>query len=140
MNRAPASASAVNPLLPLVELFRRARMARSAEELAFLLVNDTHAICAYRQGALWIAGNGVRALSGVIEPETNAPYAQWLDSVCRFLHETHREAAAVGALALPEAQAGEWAEWLPPYGLWLPFVRATETGEGGGLLLAAERP
>ena len=140
MNRASAPAVTMNPLLPLVELFRRARLARSAEELAFLLVNDTHAICAYRQGALWIAGNGVRALSGVIEPETNAPYAQWLDSVCRFLHETHREAAAVGALALPEAQAGEWAEWLPPYGLWLPFVRATETGEGGGLLLAAERP
>jgi hypothetical protein len=140
MNRAPASASAVNPLLPLVELFRRARMARSAEELAFLVVNDTHAICAYRQGALWFAGSGVRALSGVVEPESNAPYAQWLDSVCRVLHETQREAAAVGVLTLPDAQAGEWAEWLPPYGLWLPFSGATEAGEGGGLLLAAERP
>ena len=140
MNRAPASASAVNPLLPLVELFRRARMARSAEELAFLVVNDTHAICAYRQGALWFAGSGVGALSGVVEPESDAPYAQWLDSVCRVLHETQREAAGVGALTLADGQAGEWAEWLPPYGLWLPFSGATEAGEGGGLLLAAERP
>ncbi len=140
VNAAPAPAAAVNPLLPLVDLARRARSARSAEELAFLVVNDSHAICAYRQGALWFAGSGVRALSGVVEPEANAPYAQWLNSVCRILQETHREAGAVGALELPEAQSGEWAEWLPPFGLWLPFAGAAEAGESGGLLLAADCP
>lgn len=140
VNTASAPAAAVNPLLPLVELFRRARSARSAEELAFLVVNDSHAICAYRQGALWFAERHVQALSGVIEPETNAPYAQWLASVCRFLHETYREAAAVGGLQLPEALAGEWAEWLPPYGLWLPFTRAADGGEEGGVFLASDHP
>jgi hypothetical protein len=132
--------STAHPLLLLLELCRRARAANSAEELAFLVVNDSHALCAYRQGALWFADRGVAALSGVVEPETNAPYAQWLDGVCRFLHATHAEPAAVGAAQLPEALAVEWSEWLPPYGLWLPVAGRSEASESGGVFLAADRP
>ncbi len=144
---------APNPLLQLVELCRRARFARSAEELAFMAVNDSHAIFAYRQAALWFSDKGMEALSGVVEPDANAPYVQWLDKVCRFLGETQDKAAAVGAIQLPAALAGEWAEWLPPYGLWLPFadrreraMARTGTGAGevspraGGVFLATDRP
>ena len=46
---------AADPLLLLLELARRARAAQSAEELAFLLVNDSIALQPYRQGALWLA-------------------------------------------------------------------------------------
>lgn len=122
-----------DPLLQLVGLSRRARRAASAEELAFMVVNDSRALCAYRQAALWRAEGGLKALSGVVEPEANAPYAQWLAALCRHLHDTHREAAAVAAVQLPAALASEWADWLPPHGLWLPF-------HGGGLLLAADAP
>ena len=132
----PASA----PLLQLVELSRRARLAASAEELAFLAVNDSHAFFAYRQGSLWFAGSGVQALSGVLEPEANAPYAQWLDRICCFLLDTHSHTAMVTAVQLPAALAEEWADWLPPHGLWLPFTGSPERGVSGGLLLAAERP
>lgn len=124
-----------HPLLALLGLCRHARAAGSAEELAFLLVNDTHALCPYRQGALWLADTGIQALSGVVEPETNAPYALWLDKTCRFLCDSHTAAAAIGAQQLPSPLAVEWAEWLPPHALWLPFA-----GNGGGLLLAAEQP
>lgn len=135
----PDKAPVVPPLVRLLDLSRRARQAADAAELSFLAVNDTHALCAYRQAALWFSGAGIEALSGVVEPETNAPYTQWLDRTCRFLGDEHRTATAIAASALPSELAGEWGEWLPPHGLWLPF--GTDGGEGrGGLLLAAERP
>lgn len=134
MNEQPTSAAPQrHPLLVLLELGRRARAAHSAEELGFLAVNDSHALGAYRQAALWLADRGVETLSGVVEPEANAPYAQWLDQACRALAETQQEAAAVGARRLAPALAEQWQQWLPPYGLWLPFP-------GGGLLFAVEAP
>lgn len=125
-----------DPLLQLIGLSRQARLASSTQELAFLAVNDSRQLCAYRQGALWFTDAGVKALSGVVEPEANAPYAQWLDRVCRFLHGTHTAAAAVTAIDLPAALAGEWTEWLPQHALWLPF--AAPATAAGGLLLAAD--
>jgi hypothetical protein len=128
-----------HPLLALLELGRRARGADSANELAFLLVNDSHALFPYRQAALWFADNGVKALSGVVEPEANAPYAQWLDAVCRFLRDEHATVMRVDARTLPETLAAEWNEWLPPHGLWLPFAERQHSASGG-ILFAAEQP
>lgn len=132
--------AAANPLLQLLALSRSARLARSAAELAFMAVNDTRALCAYRQGALWLADGGIQALSGVIEPEANAPYAQWLDRVCRFLWDTYDAPTAVAAIECPAEIAEEWAEWLPPLGLWLPFGAPSERSGAGGLLLAGDGP
>ncbi|HZX27408.1 MAG TPA: HlyD family efflux transporter periplasmic adaptor subunit [Telluria sp.] len=125
-----------DPLLQLIGLTRRARTAGSSAELAFMAVNDTRHLCAYRQAALWFADTGVTALSGVIEPEANAPYAQWLDQACRHLRAAVAEPCAVTAFDLPDALAGEWAEWLPAHALWLPFGPPAS----GGLLLAGEEP
>lgn len=135
---------AADPLLLLLELARRARAAHSAEELAFLLVNDSIALQPYRQGALWLADEGVKCLSGVVQPEANAPYVQWLERVCRGLPRD--VATTVDAGSLPEAEAVEWADWLPAYGLWLPFAGPAAdpgqgaAGAGGGLLLATDLP
>ena len=41
-------------LVTLLDLSRRARLAKSARELGFLLVNDSHALGSYRQAALWL--------------------------------------------------------------------------------------
>jgi hypothetical protein len=135
---------AADPLLLLLELARRARAAQSAEELAFLLVNDSLALQPYRQAALWLADEGVKCLSGVVQPEANAPYVQWLERVC---HGLPRDGATpVDAASLPAAEAHEWADWLPAYGLWLPFAGAdarngrSADSAGGGLLLAGELP
>lgn len=132
--------------LAFLEVARRARRAGDAAELAFVAVNDSSLLAPYRQAALWFATGGVRALSGVVRPERNAPYVLWLERVCAHLASTQAEAVAVDSGALPEALRDEWSEWLPAYAVWLPLAAAATPGEagllgqGGGLLLARETP
>jgi hypothetical protein len=125
-------------------LGRSAREAGSDNELAFSLVNDSHALTPYRQSALWLAEGGVRALSGVVQLEANAPYVHWLQGLCRYVAASHADAVPVVAADLPEALGAEWAAWLPAYGLWLPLA-VNRTGQAsvhpeGGLLLARDIP
>ncbi|HZR68682.1 MAG TPA: HlyD family efflux transporter periplasmic adaptor subunit [Burkholderiales bacterium] len=138
-NSAPQPGS--DPLAVLLELARRAREARDAAELAFIVVNDTHALAPYRQAALWFAGRGVQALSGVVQIEANAPYAQWLDRVCRSLVSEARP-RTLGPADLPERESAEWDEWLPTHALWLPLAPDAREGgqQAGGLLLARDEP
>lgn len=127
-----------NPFATLVDMAHRARHVESAVELDFLAVNGTHALAPYRQAALWFEDRQVCALSGVVQIEANAPYAQWIGRLCGEL----RQGGPVGAFDVPEPFAQEWAEWLPAYGLWLPLPVPGEAGEElrGGLLLARDIP
>lgn len=138
----PSAIADIDPLLQVLTLSRRARAAGSEAELAFLAVNDTHALHAYRQAALWMRADGIVALSGVVEPDANAPYAQWLLQVCRHLGDTAHTAAPLCADDLPDELAPAWSEWLPTFGLWIPLPPHTgaPATEAGGLLLAAEQP
>ncbi|MFT3858107.1 MAG: HlyD family efflux transporter periplasmic adaptor subunit [Aquabacterium sp.] len=138
-----------DPLLTVLALSRKARSAGSEAELAFMAVNDSHALWPYRQAALWMADRGITALSGVIEPDANAPYAQWLQRVCQHLSRTQAGLLTLAADDLPEDLAREWAEWLPAFGLWLPLPLPPDDAltpsapthpSQGGLLLASERP
>lgn len=125
----------------LLDLGRRARQAPDTDVLGFLAVNDSHALTAYRQAALWLTGEGVKTLSGVVQLEANAPYAQWLDRVCQALSLDSRQPRLVGASELPADLADEWATWLPSYGLWLPLASdQTSASPLGGLLLARDTP
>lgn len=134
----------------LLNLARQARRATSPHELGFLAVNDSHALVPYRQAALWLSDASVLALSGVVQLEANAPYVQWLGEVCRALclQTPDLLARPIDVQALPPALAEDWNEWLPTYGLWLPFSAqhgdvASPLGSGdrtGGLLLARETP
>src|SRR5574343_1159101 len=79
-----------HPLVTLIELGHCARQAGSPEELAFVLVNDTHSLTPYRQAAFWLAEGGVQAESGIYQPEGHAPYTLWLTQVCQTLaHQDH---------------------------------------------------
>lgn len=126
-----------NPLLILLELARHARAAASANELAFLAVNDSRALVPYRQAALWFQSSGVHTLSGVVTVEANAPYAQWLDQLCRVLSERHQATAplAIDPSQLPPALQAEWNDWLPAHACWLPLRGLASPG---GLLLAGD--
>jgi hypothetical protein len=139
---APHPTTGAQPLVRLVELSRAARQAKTPPELRFMLVNDTHSLVPYRQGALWLSRGGLQALSGVVEVEANAPYAQWLGQVCRHLHQAFPNGARVGAGDLPPELGEAWAGWLPAYGLWLPLSAAgPEAGAAtGGLLLVRDLP
>lgn len=153
MNPDPSTGEPVPPpqtLATLLQLARQARHAASPEELGFLAVNDTHALVPYRQAALWSSDGKILSLSGVVQPEANAPYVQWLDAVCRALarQASDLQAQAVGAESLPPDLAQDWNEWLPAHGLWLPFARSrgdagpalSAAGPTCGLLLARETP
>lgn len=119
----------------LLDLGRRAREAADQAVLGFLIVNDSHALAPYRQSALWLGERGIAALSGVVQPEANAPYAQWLSQVCASMPGA-AEPAIVSADTLPPALGAEWAEWLPAHGLWLPLPGA----QAGGCLFARDTP
>jgi hypothetical protein len=139
-----------NPLIALLELAQRARAAASGNELAFLAVNDSRALAPYRQAALWFRGSGVHTLSGVVAVESNAPYAQWLDQLCRTLAAQHDADTplAIDPATLPPAITAAWDDWLPARAVWLPLraVQAAARPSGdsapgaasGGLLLAGD--
>ncbi|HEX8964520.1 MAG TPA: HlyD family efflux transporter periplasmic adaptor subunit [Rhodocyclaceae bacterium] len=134
------SSEGLATLARLLHLARRARDVGSAAELGFIAVNETRDLVPYRQAVLWEEGRGAVALSGVVSPEANAPYLLWLK---RTLHALAESAPAgiptatrlFEAADLPADEATEWADWLPPHALWLPFDAA---GCRGGWLLARD--
>jgi len=131
-------------LSTLVQLVKRARHAATVQELAFIMVNETHGLVPYRQAALWqreASGRGkVVALSGIPSVERNAPFTLWLNRALSRLDRTGSAAdiRPVDASTIPGAIGEEWSQWLPAYGLWVPL--ATSSGVVGALLLAREQP
>ena len=119
-------------LLGLLEMGRRARTAASADELAFMLVNGTHSLTPYRQAALWWSDSGVQALSGVVQPDRNAPYVDWLKRVFKVLANDEPTITRIDLSSLPEDLRNTWTEWLPAHGLRVPLA-----GQPGGSLLLA---
>jgi hypothetical protein len=126
-------------LATLVHLARRSRQVRDVAELNFLLVNETHALAPYRQAALWLRDGSVATLSGVVSPEANAPYVQWLVRVFRHLPSANTP-VVLDATSLPANEWAEWGEWLPQHGLYLPLPGSGRRLSGGGLLLARDEP
>ncbi|WP_207458889.1 HlyD family efflux transporter periplasmic adaptor subunit [Azospirillum sp. SYSU D00513] len=124
-------------LTGLLQLERRARQAATAEELGFLIVNETLGLLRYRQAALWRDG-AVAALSGVPMVDRNAPYVLWLKRLFAWARATHGGPVALDAAALPPDLAGGWADWLPAHALWLPLAGAGE--RPAALLLARDEP
>ncbi|AXS79454.1 efflux RND transporter periplasmic adaptor subunit [Dechloromonas sp. HYN0024] len=125
-----------------LDLSRRARRANDVIELGFIAVNDTHLLAPYRQAALWFDDGGVRMLSGVLQPEANAPYVHWLKRVCRHLLDQQVGCREIQANDLPGEEADEWSEWLPAFALWFPLAAGQEAHSPGpgGLLLARDTP
>lgn len=141
MNDSAPPQPTTNALATLIQLARRARAARDAAELAFIAVNETHALTPYRQAALWLNEGGLAALSGVVEPEANAPYVQWLKRVFQHLQAAAASMArTVTTDDLPADAAADWAEWLPAHVAWLPIPAAGWQFPGGALLLARDEP
>jgi hypothetical protein len=127
-----------DPVSLLLHLQRRARDAAGVAELCFVMVNETHALAPYRQAALWEAGRGVGAVSGVAVLEANAPFTLWLERICRRLGSAMAQAGPVDPALLSEPDREEWRDWLPAAGLWVPFT--IPNGNRTGLLFVREEP
>ncbi|MGC2856221.1 efflux RND transporter periplasmic adaptor subunit [Novispirillum sp. DQ9] len=133
---ASAPAAQMRGFAAFVELERRARLAATTEELAFLMVNDTCTLARYRQAVL-VVGGRVRAVSGLVAPEPEAPFTHWVGRLFDHLAATESQAPrALGAADVPEALAREWAEWLPSSALWVPLV--DRAARRGAFLLARD--
>ncbi|MBF0393789.1 MAG: HlyD family efflux transporter periplasmic adaptor subunit [Alphaproteobacteria bacterium] len=124
-----------NPLLALLGLEEHARKAANSTELGFVMVNDSRALVVYRQAALFIDGEGLKAVSGVAEIEAGAPFTLWLDRVLKRLGG--EDVRQVGPGDIDGADGAEWSEWLPSHGLLLP-LRGREGKRLGALLLARD--
>lgn len=122
----------VERLSALLHLEGRARDAANSAELGFIIVNETIGLVPFRQAALWLDGR-LRALSGVPLVEAHAPFALWMERVCRALG-ARGTAGPVAQDDLAAEDAAEWDEWLPPHALWLPW------GAAGGMLVARDQP
>ena len=160
LGMAPRTASHPAPgaLATLVALAGRARSARDTAELRFVLVNETHTLTPYRQAALWWSGSGMAALSGVVSPEANAPYVQWLGEVMTawaarakdtINTQTPLLADVLAPSDLSDELARAWDEWLPMHVLCVPIAPAAPSDAGGSvadgaaagcLLLARDEP
>ena len=135
---AKTQTTAPQALLSLLEMGRRARMAATTDELAFMLVNGTHSLTPYRQAALWWSDSGVQALSGVVQPDHNAPYVDWLKTL--FKHQPVGDGlpSRVAMADLPEEVRNTWADWLPAHGLIVPLAGNNAASPAGALLMARD--
>ncbi len=127
--------TSADPFRVLLELTHRARQAQSRPELDFMLVNDSRELLQYRQAALLRDTERMPTLSGVIQPEANAPYVLWLKALVRHLKSKPRMACTVEASQLPPTLAAEWSNWWPEHAVWLPTQDSA-----AGLLLARDAP
>jgi multidrug efflux pump subunit AcrA (membrane-fusion protein) len=131
-------------LSTLVQLIKRARHAATAQELAFVMVNETNGLVPYRQAVLWRrkakGHGGVVAISGGAVVERNAPITLWLNrALVKLDPDTAGAPRPVSAADLSGALGEEWDEWLPARALWVPLALDPDHVLGG-LLLAREQP
>ena len=112
----------ISPLVTLIDLIRRSQQSSNADELAFIVANESHLLVPYRQSALWFVDAGIRTLSGVVQIEANAPYAMWLNHVFEALATGEHTPRMLTKSDIAPAVAAEWGDWIPEYALWLPLL------------------
>lgn len=116
-------------LAALLQLEQRVRACADTADLAFLMVNDAHALVPYRQAALWLPEPGatghIAALSGLSVPDRNAPFNVWLAA----LLARHAQASGPVRLAPQALRPGPddtemWSEHLPAHAWAIPLPLA----------------
>ena len=122
-------------LAVLWQLVCRARDAENADALGFVVVNESRALLDYRQSVLWLKHGGIKALSGLPAPVSDAPYVHWLESAFRVWSESD-SSRRVDSSTLPQRLASEWEHWLPAHGAL--FALRGRSGVIGFWLLAQD--
>ncbi len=126
-------------LLTLLQLVSRATAAADTRELQFGLVNETHNLLPYRMAVLWLSGQGVTAISGVVAPEANAPLVQWLKQLFEAW-PAGEEDVRLATAELPQGVMADAGRWLAPHTVLMPLPPIAGKFAGGRLLLTREQP
>ncbi|WEK29050.1 MAG: HlyD family efflux transporter periplasmic adaptor subunit [Candidatus Pseudomonas phytovorans] len=128
-------------LAGLVQLERQARAADSIAALGFVMVNETRHLLNYRQAMLWdTRAQRLASLSGLATVEQDAPFNHWLGGLCQAWQQAHPgpQAVSLNATALPHDDQAQWAQYLPPWVVWLPLYDRRQHLLGA-LLLARDQ-
>ncbi|MCV9878651.1 efflux RND transporter periplasmic adaptor subunit [Brenneria izbisi] len=111
-------------LAELLQLQSRARARETPDELAFLMVNDTHGLVKYRQALLWdCETQRLRTASGLASIDDNAPFCIEFGRQCRQWQQEDRQTQSLRWRDLPVNDPLLWQAYLPEFLLWLPLRR-----------------
>jgi hypothetical protein len=122
----------------LLQLHSEARRAEGLDGFAFVAVNHSRRLLDYRLAVLALPGGAIHAVSGVPQPDANAPMVRWLADAARSL--AGHPAGVVAAAALPAELAAEWGDWVPAASLWLPLPDPDGGPAPGALWLFRDAP
>lgn len=137
-----------HPAEVFIALEQRLRAARTPDELAFTLANESYRLLPFRQAHVWVHDGGGRpvlhTVSGLATLESESPLTVWLRDLGRWLgkrmarrarsggHDAAGDAGAalpgipepefIDVSDVPPALADGWAEWMTPYLFVLPVV------------------
>jgi hypothetical protein len=100
-----------------IALAGQARAARSEEELAFLICNESRQLMAFRLSALLVPsgrhGWRLHTHSGLASLSEQTPYRLWLERWVAQLSDRVEQVLPVTPDTLESALAADWSEWLP---------------------------
>ncbi len=137
-----AIAAPPQALAALLHLEQRALAAPTLAALGFIMANETQALAAYRQAAVFTLGaNGqlqMTTASGLVSVTEDSPFVVWLN---RFARNFPKEAGCHRldfSAAPPEFSEG-WQEWLPDHLLAAPLQGASGS-PAGWVMYAREAP
>ncbi|WP_017708716.1 efflux RND transporter periplasmic adaptor subunit [Pseudomonas syringae] len=137
---ATASGAVERVFAQFLDLERLTRAARTTEQLAYSLVNDSQSLFGYRHAALVIAGK-VRSVTGVSVIEPNAPFVAFVEHAVGQLLKLDliKPARVVHMDSLSASVRDDWNSLSAPHVFWLPLQ--DRKGEVfGGLWLARDTP
>jgi hypothetical protein len=133
-------------LANILLLQQRLREAQSTGELGFILVNDTQALLPYRSAVFWqlsttLEGRGsIASISGAVEHDDNAPFAQWMRRLARWLQQDNAgKFAELQKGDVDPELAGPWDAHGSKYLLWCPLQSGSGVDQGA-LLLWRDKP
>jgi len=132
-------------LATLLVLDDEIRKLNSTREFGFFATNETHRLIRYHTAYLWekrdIIGTHIVAQSGTAELDIHAPANQWLKEkikeICNTPHakEIHQidyqQSDLDPSLAYINSTITNWADSLPHYLLWCPFLNKSKDIVGG---------
>lgn len=115
----------------LVGLQQRALEVTDANELAFLMANETWHLVPYRQAVVFFNDTfgrpRLKVVSALVSAVESTPFTLWLCQVCEAIGTITTDppaARVVTARDLPAPLREGWSEWWPPYALYQPLITA----------------